>query len=899
MSRKPLIVVALLAAVAVAALLIPASWRPRATEPARPNILLVTFDTTRADRIGAYGWRHARTPAWDGLAAEGVVFDHAMAPVPLTLPSHAAMLTGLYPFANGVRDNSHFILDESARTAAESFGEQGYQTCAVVAAFVLDHRFGLDQGFDDYRDAIPGRAEFERLEVPARNAQAVVDDAIDWLRGADADRPFFLWCHFYDPHHPYLTPTSFPFYLSHPYDQEIAFADHHLKRLLDEVAQHPPNDAPTVVVATADHGEGLGEHGEETHGYFVYDSTLHVPLVIRYPDAAHAGTRIDTPVSVVDIMPTVLEVAGLPPPGGDEIHGRSLLGLSRGDPAEADAFRDRPVYFECLSPSYGFGWAPIRGVRVGQSKYIDSPIEELYLLGDDPREGLGHNVAGQHQQEVSRLSATLRDLVDQPLLAPRLKSTVESLDPDVIQRLRALGYLAAPTLETPQWSSQDDLKNRLSLYNRFLRAIEQIGAGETAAGVGRLLNVLEVDPDNPRCLWLLAEAVAADPYAAEEGLAVLEAVARDPKLDPEMRAPFLVNCGRARLILGQPRPALKFFRKATESQPDAATNWSWLCVAHMHLGEAAEALAAAQQAVSRSPGTAGLEVQLGLIQIINGELGEGAQTWSAVLAHPDRPVTTWEIAGLCANDARIANVAFERLHQVGADGDQPTRARAAARAAVGQILLNAGRYEAALGALDEAAGLAEGDDVDGLWLRCRALIYLGRLAEAEQLLRRAHEQDRHDIRIVVDLANVCTEQGRSAEAIELLSAYHRQRSDDPTASNNLAWMLAEHGDGGQDLQRALELAKFATARRPSSAAFADTLGRVHLTRGDGESAVAALSRAVKLQPDNAGYQYHLGRAYRLDGRPDEAREAFAAAVELAPTPRPSWFDDAVKGAAGE
>ncbi|MHC4768037.1 MAG: sulfatase, partial [Planctomycetota bacterium] len=257
MSRKPLIVVTLLAAVAVAALLIRASWRPRATEPARPNILLVTFDTTRADRIGAYGWRHARTPAWDGLAAEGVVFDHAMAPVPLTLPSHAAMLTGLYPFANGVRDNSHFILDQSARTAAESLGEQGYQTCAVVAAFVLDHRFGLDQGFDDYRDAIPGRAEFERLEVPARNAQAVVDDAIDWLRGADADRPFFLWCHFYDPHHPYLTPTSFPFYLSHPYDREIAFADHHLKRLLDEVAQHPPNDAPTVVVATADHGEGL------------------------------------------------------------------------------------------------------------------------------------------------------------------------------------------------------------------------------------------------------------------------------------------------------------------------------------------------------------------------------------------------------------------------------------------------------------------------------------------------------------------------------------------------------------------------------------------------------------------------------------------------------------------
>ncbi|MHC4079984.1 MAG: sulfatase-like hydrolase/transferase [Planctomycetota bacterium] len=901
MTRKPLILVTVLAfaVVAAAALLAWAGWWARGTPSAKPNILLVTFDTTRADRIGAYGWRHARTAAWDRLAAEGVVFDRAVAPVPLTLPSHAAMLTGLYPFANGVRDNSHFVLDKRARTVAEALGEQGYQTCAVVAAFVLDHRFGLDQGFDDYRDEIPGRAEFERLEVPARNAQAVVDDAIDWLRGADSNRPFFLWCHFYDPHHPYLTPASFPFYLSHPYDQEIAFADHHLQRLLDEVYQRPPNDAPTVVVATADHGEGLGEHGEETHGYFVYESTLHVPLVIRYPDGAHAGTRIETPVSVVDIMPTALELAGLTPPAGNEIHGRSLLGLFAGGRAEAEAYRDRPVYFECYSPSYAFGWAPLRGVRVGQHKYIESPIEELYLLHEDPAEGLGHNVAGQNPQAVARLTRVLRDLVDQPLLATPLESTVESLDAEVIQRLRALGYLAAPTRQEPTWDPQDDLKSRLSLYNKSLRATEQIGAGETAAGVGLLLEVLEADPDNPRCLWLLAEAVATDPHAAEEGLAVLEAVARDPKLDPGMRAPFLINCGRARLIVGQPRLALEHFREAAEIEPDTAANWSWVCVAHVHLGEAAEALEAARKAADRSPDTAALAVQLGLLQIINGDLDEGANTWSRVLARSDRALTAWDIAGLCANDPRIANAAFERLHQVGTDRDQPALARAAARAATGQILLSAGRYGPALAALEEAGSLWGDDDTDGLWLRCRALIYLGRLGTAEQLLRRAHASDRHDIRIVVDLANVCAQQGRGEEAVELLLAYYEGHSDDPTASNNLAWMLAEHGDGEQDLDRALELSKFATARRPSSAAFADTLGRVHLTRRDGESAVAALARAVKLQPDNAAYQYHLGRAYRLDGRPDAAREAFAAAVRLAPTPRPSWFDDAVEGAAPE
>jgi arylsulfatase A-like enzyme/Flp pilus assembly protein TadD len=897
MIRKPSIVVAVLAAVVAVALLAWARWALQSTRPRRPNVLLVTFDTTRADRIGAYGWRHARTPAWDELAAEGVVFDRALAPVPLTLPSHAAMLTGLYPFANGVRDNSHFFLDEDARTLAEALGEQGYQTCAVVAAFVLDHRFGLDQGFDEYRDEIPRGLEFERLEVPARNARAVVDDAIDWLRGADDDRPFFLWCHFYDPHHPYLTPASFPFYLSHPYDQEIAFADHHLKRLLDEVSQRPPNDAPTVVVATADHGEGLGEHGEETHGYFVYDSTLRVPLVIRYPGGEHAGTSIDSPVSVVDIMPTVLELAGLPPPDEGEIHGRSLLGLIGRDAAETELFRQRPIYFECYAPSYGFGWAPLRGVRVGLIKYVESPIEELYLLADDPEEGFGHNVASQHPQEVARLSGALRDVLEEPLGGPRLESTVESLDAEVIQRLRALGYLAAPTLQEPQWDPDDDLKKRLGLYNRFLRAAELIGSGETASGIERLLGVLEVDPDNTRCLWMLAEAVAANPRETGEGLAVLEQVARDPQRSAEMRAPFLVNCGRARLIAGQPQQALEFFGEAVELEPESAANRSWLFVAHMHLGQAAEALAAAQEAIRRSPDTAALQVQLGLVQFINGDIGAGTQSWSTVLTRQDHPVSPWAIASLCANDPRIAAAAFEQLDRVAADQSRPAPVRAAAGAAVGQILLEAGRYEAALGALDRASELWGADDVEGLWLVCRALIYLGRLGEAEQLLRRALGRDRHEIRVVVDLANVCAQQGRGREAIELLSAYYRLHPEDPTASNNLAWMLAEHGDGGQDLERALELAKFATARRPSSAAFADTLGQVHLVRRDGESAAVALSRAVKLRPDDAGYRYHLGRAYRLDGRPELAREAFAAAVELAPMPRPPWFDDALEGAA--
>lgn len=896
MSRKRVVILSLvaIAVIAVGIILVrfvrPASNAPRGG----PNVLLVTLDTTRADRIGAYGWRHGRTPTLDHLAKEGIIFTRAYSSVPMTLPSHTTIMTGLYPFYHGVRDNSGFELDPRARTLAEIFNDHQYQTGAVVAAFVLDARFGLNQGFAEYRDRIPSRAQFERFEVPERNAERIVDDALDWMSTLQKDRPFFLWCHFYDPHHPYQTPETFPFYLSHPYDLEIAFTDFQLQRLLDHLGQSPPNDRPTLIVVVADHGEGLGEHGEETHAYFTYDSTLHVPVIVKLPNGSKGGTTIDAPISLADIMPTILDLTGLPVPHEDEIHGRSLVGLLEGEPGAQAAFRQRPIYFESYAPMYGFGWAPVRGIRVDQTKYIESPDPELYLLADNPREGQPRNVYDQNPDVVAEMAEALKQLLETPLRTPALSGEMTAADPEVVQKLRSLGYVAGPVNGETQWTADDDLKHRLPLYNRIQAVSSQIEGGDVAAAASTLIEVLGDDPDNPRALMVLGEAASTNPDEAAPGLSVLEAAAENPELSVAMRAPLLTDCGLAYLTKEDPQRALAFLRQAAELEPENPTAHGWVSTAYLHLGRPNDALEAARRAVACGPQGEFHRVLLGLTEFCAGQPKEAAAEWQRLLDGKRKALPAWELAAMCARDRVIAAKAREVLSQAAADPSLPESVRGVLHAAHGQILFNEGQYAPALAAFDAACSLL-GDDVAGLWWRSRALTALQRFDEARHLLEQAKEKRPDRIEVVADLALLQHQNGDTAAAVQALEAYYESHSDDPTAANNLAWMLAESAQGEEDLERALALAKFAVKRRRSSYAFHDTLGWVHLKLNDADSAIYAFSRATHLQPDNATYQYHLGLAYRLDGQMDKAREAFAAAVDLAPTPRPDWYDEAQGG----
>jgi choline-sulfatase len=374
------------------------------------GVVVVTLDTTRADRLPPYGYGDAVMPGLERLAREGVVFDRAYTVAPLTLPAHASLFTGLLPPRHGVRENAGGPLGAGFRTLAETFAAAGYRTAAFVGSVVLDANRGLDRGFEVY-DSVRGARE--------RPAGAVADAAIRWLDTA-AESPFLLWAHFYDPHLPHAAPE--PFASRHdPYVAEIASVDSQVARLVAALERHRLLDRVAVVVL-ADHGESLGERGERDHGVFLYESVLRIPLIVRAP--GFAARRVPSPVSVVDVMPTLLDLAGLAGPAGD---GVSLADAMGGGAAE------REIYAESVYPAR-FGWAPLFALRDARYKLIDAPQAELYDLRGDPFEE--RNLAAARPAVASAMRQRLRTLRGGAAAVP-----MGRVDPALVARLAALGYV--------------------------------------------------------------------------------------------------------------------------------------------------------------------------------------------------------------------------------------------------------------------------------------------------------------------------------------------------------------------------------------------------------------------------------------------------------------------------
>jgi arylsulfatase A-like enzyme/Flp pilus assembly protein TadD len=437
-----------------------ACWPPRAVADLRPianqNVLLVTIDTLRADALGSYGGR-AATPAIDGIAAAGVRFDFAHAHAVLTLPSHASILTGQYPFQHGVRDNSGYRLPPDARTAATLLKRAGYATGAFVGAFPLHSRFGLNVGFDDYDDRFGETRDPTEFVLPERPARVVVALARDWIRSR-ASQPWFAWVHVFDPHAPYRPPPPFDSQYQRPYDGEVAATDAALAPLLADVTG---STRPTLVVVTGDHGEALGDHGEQTHGLFAYESTLRVPLIVAEvgggAPARPAQEVSDTPVRHIDILPTLLEASGQPVPA--DLPGRTMLPAG-----ERHAGSARPSYFEAMGAMLNRGWAPLRGVLVEREKYIDLPIAERYDVGADA--GEGSNLAGRAADRDRSLAAALRGF-HAPLPGQRRTETPETAAP-----LRALGYVSGSTPAKSRYTEADDPKNLIAVDQEFHRGVD-------------------------------------------------------------------------------------------------------------------------------------------------------------------------------------------------------------------------------------------------------------------------------------------------------------------------------------------------------------------------------------------------------------------------------------------
>ena len=395
------------------------------------DVLLVTLDTTRADRIGCYGYAAATTPSIDRLAEHGVRVADAVTVAPVTLPAHASILTGRYPPEHGVRDNGEFVLGPDSVTLAETLQASGYATGAFVSAFVLDGRYGLAQGFDRYDDAVVSAARAGALEdhVDERSAAQTTDAALAWLEGLDASKPAFTWVHYFDPHAPYAPPVE-PLVGGDRYDAEIAFVDRELGRLLarlDELGR----GARTLTVVVADHGEGLGDHDEETHTLLIYGATMRVPLILHAPGALAAGQVFDGSVaSVVDIVPTVLELLGVDDAG--VVDGISLAAQPP-DP-------DRLAYMESMVPWLDHGWAPLHGLRRHRDKLILAPAPEYFDLIADRTESsnLWATASGGSAARRDRLDEELAALLAGWPDAAAVAEGVRTLDPEERARLEQL-----------------------------------------------------------------------------------------------------------------------------------------------------------------------------------------------------------------------------------------------------------------------------------------------------------------------------------------------------------------------------------------------------------------------------------------------------------------------------
>ena len=544
---------ALVGSLAVAALGVFASCRGLGQGAARPNVLLVTIDTCRADRLGSYGFTLARTPQLDRLAREGVRCENVAAVAPITLPSHASILTGLLPPAHGVRDNGTYALGADAVTLAERLKAAGYSTHAIVSALVLNRRYGLDQGFDSYDDDLWSEDAPRLFLIRDRPARKTADRFLAWLERWAREgkaKPFFGWIHFFDPHQPYepeaqdrpLAPT--------PYDAEIAGVDRALGRVLDRLRADGLLD-DTVVVVTADHGESLGEHGEKTHAVFVYDATVRVPLLVRFPRLLPRGRVYEGPVSSVDIVPTLLAVLGLP--GGETTEGASLLPALRGEaPPPA-----RPQYSESLLSEVGFGMAPLHAIRSGGIKYIRAPRPELYDLSADAKE-----LVNLFDRERRR-AALLDDLLGRTMDASARRAVAADASPmskETMEALRSLGYLAPAGVA--QSLSGMDPKDGMPLYAKLEDARHAAQERRWDESERLLREILAALPANVSARNVLALVLLRQERLAEAKAEYAVSLSQDPK-----QARVLAMLGTIGLLEGNLDEAERAFRAALEVTP--------------------------------------------------------------------------------------------------------------------------------------------------------------------------------------------------------------------------------------------------------------------------------------------------------------------------------------------
>ncbi len=761
MRRRVLAFAAAAVALAAGAFLAwPRSLRALFPPKSPRHLLLISIDTLRADRLGSYGYAGALTPRLDGLAAGGLRFTQASTVVPLTLPAHSSLLTGTFPAWHGVRDNGGFYLGDDQVTLAEVLKEKGYRTGGFVGAFVLDGRWGIGQGFERFFDDFDLQ-KFDQaasMDVIQRPGSEVVDQALKWL-GEGSDRPFFAWVHLYDPHTPYEAPepwrSRFPRTASGAYDAEIAAADAQVGRLLDAL-DGDGRLAETLVVVVGDHGEMLGEHGEQTHGFFIYEAAVRIPLIVAGPGVP--AKTITDQVRIVDVMPTALTLLGQPLP--KPVQGVSLLPLARGERLGLIG------HSESWYPRYHYGWSELQSVQDGRFKYIRAPRPELYDLGEDGREQ--RDLARDDGARAAAMDRALALLLARTASASAAKGP-QTIDSETEERLAALGYIgggASPRhLED---RPRGDPKDKIRLYNLLKQAGTSSVEGRTDEAIAKVKEALRADPEIIEGYTLLGNFHKKAKRPDEAIAAYRQALARDPE-----HQGALFSLAVAYKDMGRLEEARLGFERARELDSRNGKVLVQLADLFMRKGDHAKAEEVAKDALARKVDEPRFLLKLGEIYIEAKRYVEAEKALlRAVELKPDLETARFNL-GLVYEETARAEKAIAS-YQAEVQGNEKAY-RASFNLA--KLLQKAGRREEALASFRRTVDIQPDFGTGQLYL-AKALLDSGDLEGAAKWARLGLA-NKPDPRLAplghYVLADVLNRQGRPAEAEREVKAARRRQ----------------------------------------------------------------------------------------------------------------------------
>jgi choline-sulfatase len=610
------------------------------------HLVLVTIDTLRADRLACYGSRTVETPTLDRIAREGALAEHASVHVPLTRPSHVTIFTGLYPAEHGIRDNVSPALEASVPTLGRLLKDAGFSTAGFVSSIVVSSQSGLSRGFDVYSDAFEvSRDDARFLNTIQKRGDGPTAEAIAWLEARRAERPdgrLFAWLHLYDPHDPYEPPEPYATrYADRPYDGEVAWSDELVGRL-DGALERLGLRKDTLLVVTSDHGEGLGDHGEAVHGYFVYESTLHVPLLLRGAGIP-PGQRLSMIVRSVDLVPTLLDLLAVRRPAGLRLSGRSLAGVLRG----ASPPPEEPTYAESLTPLLHFGWSDLRTLRDGRWKYIQAPKPELYDLRDDPGEAT-NLVETQPSRAAALRSALVRRLEDEKATA-EAPSAAAAIPPELLEQLGALGYVGAGgAVEggTPGADPKDKLEDYKAINTLMREGLTRLREKDPAGSAVRFRQLIARGIESFEVHYYLARALVLQNRCGDAVPHFEAAIKRLPAYGAAYAG--LAECKASR---GDTKGALDVIRRGEAANPKDgrlrdAEGRLWRA-----LEKPREAIAAYEVALPLLPKDALVRIKLGELYRDTGQVDKAVAVMREGIALDPAPASYWNALGMVLGGA--------------------------------------------------------------------------------------------------------------------------------------------------------------------------------------------------------------------------------------------------------